>query len=153
MKKLLIFLIIIFIIVIIVCKIIFQPNKGKVICTNYIIDNDISINTRYEISYKEKNVENIKTIEKAKFNDSKLLKEYKEVLEATYSSYQNLEYYSNSIIVKNNTIISTTNINYEKIDLDKFFSIDHKNKSLFKDGKIPLNKIKTIYQESGAVCK
>ncbi len=153
MKKLLIFLILVFIIVIILYKINFHPNKGKVVCTNYIIDSDIFINTKYEISYKENNVQNIKTIEKAKFSDSKLLKEYKEVLETTYSLYQNLKYYSNNIIIKNNTIISTTNINYEKIDLEKFFRIDHKNKYLFKNGKIPLNKIKTIYQESGAVCK
>ena len=50
-------------------------------------------------------------------------------------------------------MISTTNINYKKIDKDKLISIDSSNKNLFTNDNVRLTTLKKIYENNGAKCK
>ena len=57
------------------------------------------------------------------------------------------------VVLENKKLISTTNINYKKIDKDKLISIDSSNKSLFTNDNVRLTTLKKIYENNGAKCK
>ena len=82
-----------------------------------------------------------------------MLNEYKTALELVYSEYNNLEYYDNTVTLKDNKLTTITKVNYEKLDINKFISIDKNNKELFNNNKVNLSTLKKIYKKNGAKCK
>lgn len=131
---------------------IIYPKNGLMICT-YTSSNDIyKINTKYEIKFKNRIVSNLYTEEIIEASDEKMLNEYKTSLDLVYSKYSNLKYYDNSVTIKNNKLISKTNINYEKLDISKFIALDKNNRKLLTNNKLELKKLKKTYTDSGARC-
>lgn len=131
---------------------IIYPKNGLMICT-YTSSNDIyKINTKYEIKFKNRIVSNLYTEEIIEASDEKMLNEYKTSLDLVYSKYSNLKYYDNSVTIKNNKLVSKTNINYQKIDISKFIALDKNNRKLLTNNKLELKKLKKTYTDSGARC-
>lgn len=131
---------------------IIYPKNGLMICT-YTSSNDIyKINTKYEIKFKNRIVSNLYTEEIIEASDEKMLNEYKTSLDLVYSKYSNLKYYDNSVIIKNNKLVSKTNINYQKLDISKFIALDKNNRKLLTNNKLELKKLKKTYTDSGARC-
>lgn len=144
-------LVIITISVVLLLNIIYLKN-GLMICT-YTSSNDIyKINTKYEIKFKNRIVSNLYTEEIIEASDEKMLNEYKTSLDLVYSKYSNLKYYDNSVIIKNNKLVSKTNINYQKLDISKFIALDKNNRKLLTNNKLELKKLKKTYTDSGARC-
>lgn len=147
----LLILVIITISVVLLLNIIY-PKNGLMICT-YTSSNDIyKINTKYEIKFKNRIVSNLYTEEIIEASDEKMLNEYKTSLDLVYSKYSNLKYYDNSVTIKNNKLISKTNINYKKLDISKFIALDKNNRKLLTNNKLELKKLKKTYTDSGARC-
>lgn len=131
---------------------IIYPKNGLMICT-YTSSNDIyKINTKYVIKFKNRIVSNLYTEEIIEASDEKMLNEYKTSLDLVYSKYSNLKYYDNSVTIKNNKLVSKTNINYQKIDISKFIALDKNNRKLLTNNKLELKKLKKTYTDSGARC-
>lgn len=131
---------------------IIYPKNGLMICT-YTSSNDIyKINTKYEIKFKNRIVSNLYTEEIIEASDEKMLNEYKTSLDLVYSKYSNLKYYDNSVTIKNNKLVSKTNINYQKLDISKFIALDKNNRKLLTNNKLELKKLKKTYTDSGARC-
>ena len=127
-------------------------NQELLTCTNDVItENDVAMNAEYKIYYKGKYVTLVKSTEKIVTDDKTLLETYKDNLEESYSPYNKLDYYANSISIEDNTLISSTTINYEKIDIDKLKKLD-KDNNLIKKGKIKLDDLQTLYEDNGAIC-
>lgn len=144
-------LVIITISVVLLLNIIYLKN-GLMICT-YTSSNDIyKINTKYEIKFKNRIVSNLYTEEIIEASDEKMLNEYKTSLDLVYSKYSNLKYYDNSVTIKNNKLVSKTNINYQKLDISKFIALDKNNRKLLTNNKLELKKLKKTYTDSGARC-
>jgi len=57
------------------------------------------------------------------------------------------------ISVDGNTLTSTVDIDYAKIDTKKMIEIDSANGQLIKDGKIKLEDLKSAYETIGASCE
>ena len=108
--------------------------------------------TKYVVKYKNKVVNNVSTEEIFIKNDPTTLNEYKSTLENMYMPYNNLKYYDYSITIKDNQVISKTNINYKKLDMKKFIEIDSNNKSILTNNKVSIKKLKKIYKNNGARC-
>ena len=122
------------------------------ICT-YSAEADVyAMKTKYVVKYKNKVVNNVSTEEIFIKNDPTTLNEYKSTLENMYMPYNNLKYYDYSITIKDNQVISKTNINYKKIDMKKFIEIDSNNKSILTNNKVSIKKLKKIYKNNGARC-
>ena len=107
----------------------------------------------YIVKFKDKVVENLNTKETMQLNDDESLEKYKTYFELLYSKYYGLNYYDNKVVLENKKLISTTNINYKKIDKDKLISIDSNNKNLFTNDNVRLTTLKKIYENNGAKCK
>lgn len=131
---------------------IFSNKSGTMICT-YTAETDVyKISTRYVIKYKDKIVESLSTTEEITSDKEGILDEYKTSLDLIYSKYSKLKYYNNSIKLKENKLISTTNINYEKVDKNQFISIDKNNGNLYTSSHVMLKNLRKRYKELGARC-
>lgn len=110
---------------------------------------DLSYFADYEGNY----VTNIRSDEKITSDDSSALETYKKSIEQSYAPFDDIEYYDYSIEIDGNTLISTTDINYSKIDTAKVIEIDPSSSSLIKNGKININTLKRAYESMGATCE
>lgn len=123
------------------------------ICTNTTNSNGLIIKNRYEVTYKNKYVTVVKTEENIITSDIDVLEEYKKILESMYGSYNELEYYSNKISIKDDTLTSITKIDYSNINKSDLVAIDRNNSKLYDGDKVLLNKVKSIYNDMGARCR
>ncbi len=128
--------------------------EKEVTCTNQLaIDEDTNLKSTYEITYKGEFVTKLKTIEKVEASDNEKLQTYRDSLEEVYSKYKDIKYYTNVLTIEKNTLISTTVIDYQKVDTNKLIKADSSNSSLIEGGKVKLSTLKEVYEESGAICK
>lgn len=152
-KKLSVALTIICIITIIVLTIYYNKYRNNTMICTYSTTADVySMKTKYVVKYKNGVVNNVQTKEIFTKYDEETLKEYKSTLENMYMPYSNLDYYDYSITIKDNQVISKININYKKLDMNKFIEIDSKNKDILTNNKVAIKKLKKIYKNNGARC-
>lgn len=110
---------------------------------------DLSYFADYEGSY----VTNIRSNERITSDDSTALEMYKKSIEQNYAPFDEVEYYNYSVKIDGDTLISTTDIDYSKIDTNKVIAIDPSSSSLIKNGKININNLKKAYESIGATCE
>lgn len=147
-----IFIVIVLIIVFVLEIYYLKYRNNTMICT-YSASADIySIKTKYTVSYKNKVVSNLKTEEIYTMNDKDSLKKYKKQLDNLYKPYNKLKHYNYSVEIVNNSVISKTNIDYNKIDMNTFKIIDPNNRRILKDDKVRISTLKSIYKKNGARC-
>ncbi len=153
-KKILIPIIILILLLSIIILLITNGHKsGKMKCVYTSTSDAIETSSIYLITFKNNIVSNLETKEVIVSNDKTMLNEYKTALELVYSEYNNLEYYDNTVTLKDNKLTTITKVNYEKLDINKFISIDKNNKELFNNNKVNLSTLKKIYKKNGAKCK
>ncbi len=121
--------------------------SGKMKCVYTSTSDVIETSSIYLITYKNNIVNNLETREVIVSNDKNMLDEYKTALELVYSEYNGLEYYDNSVTLKKNKLTTITKVNYEKLDINKFISIDKNNKDLFTNNQVKLSTLKKIYKK------
>ena len=122
-------------------------------CTRTMNQNNIQTSLKYVVNYHGNYVTRVKSVETIETDNFNILDTYKEQVETIYNSYKDVKYYEYNVEIVDNKLISTVDINYEKIDTDKLLEIDSSNGQLIKDGKIAVADIKTVYENLGAICK
>ena len=144
---------IIIIITLIVLLVYFNKYRtNKMICTYSATADVYAIKTKYIVTFKNKIVKNIYTEETLTKYGDKVLNDYKTTLDSLYQPYSKLKYYDYSVELKDNQVTSKININYEKLDINKFISIDSNNKKILTNNKVMIKTIKKIYKNNGARC-
>lgn len=121
-------------------------------CTRTMNQNSISFDLKYEVEYLKDYVTKIKSTEMVKSSDKNVLESYKETVEKIYEPYKDVEHYNYSVEITEDTLISKTDLDYTKIDVDKMIEIDSANSKIIKDGKIKLEDIKNTYETMGLIC-
>lgn len=123
-------------------------------CTRSVtVSEGVRMELSYKATYKGDYVELIETEEKIISDDTAVLEAYNSSVESIYSPYKNIEHYNYNVEISGNTLTSTTNIDYSKIDTDKLIEIDSTNATLIKDGKVKISDVKLMYQTVGATCE
>ncbi|MCI8498717.1 MAG: YehR family protein [Bacilli bacterium] len=107
----------------------------------------------YKVTHKGGIVKLVETEEKVTSENEQYLETYKTTVESLYSPYDDVEHYNYEVKIDGDTLISKTEINYEKIDTKKLIEIDSANENLIKNGKIKVDDIKSAYESIGATCK
>ncbi len=131
-----------------------NPTTGTLTCTMSSYPTDgITLRSTYTAEYKNNIVTNLKTEEQVIAEDKDNLETYQEKIEELYQGYQGLDYYENKTSIKGNTLTSTTNINYSKVDTDKLIEIDDGNANMIKDGKVNIDDLQQMYKDNGCNCK
>lgn len=131
-----------------------SSKEEKMVCTRTSTMNGIDMNLHYEVYYQGNNVNKVKTIEKITSDSEEDLKTLEKQTKAVYSNFDNIEHYKYKVVIKENTLIGTTDINYEKIDINQLLEVDSSIKNLLNDNnKIDLDKITQVYEQTGATCE
>lgn len=122
-------------------------------CTDKVVNDDkAELEATYIIYYKGDYVTKLKATENITSDNQTLLEAYKESLNESYKKFNKLNYYSNSLSIEDNTLISSTVINYSKINYKKLKKLDQTSSKLIKNGKIKLSDMKKNYTNNGATC-
>ena len=127
---------------------------GTITCTSTSTPNEeVKLKSTYIITYKNNYVTKLKTTEIITVKDKSNIETYKNVLENSYKEYNKIKYYSNVISVEDNNLISSTIINYDKINTNKLIKLDKNNQSIIKNKKVAVDDIKNVYVKNGCKCK
>ena len=127
--------------------------EEKMVCTWTATMNGMELDFRYEVYYQGNNVNKVKTREKVKSESDVTLKNLESQAKTLYSNFDKIKNYNYSVTIEDNTLISTTNINYQKINIDELLKIDSSINQLLNDNnKIDLEKITKVYEQTGATC-
>ncbi len=121
-------------------------------CTRTLNQDNLKMDLKYTVVYQGNYVKQVTSVETITTDDEEVLNTYKTSVEKVYAPYQDLEYYDTNVSVEGNTMTSTVNINYEKLDVDKLIEIDSANGQLFSDGKITISTMENLYNQVGATC-
>lgn len=117
--------------------------------------NNYELKTDYIIHSKGNIVEYVETKETVISDKQSVLEYFKEYVESTYKS-MNDTYggYTNETKLDDNTLVSTTKVDYTKMDVEQFVKDNTAMKSYVnKNNQIKVEGIKKIYEQLGAVCK
>ena len=129
-------------------------DKEKVMkCSRTLDQSGIKMDLSYKVSYKGKYVTKVNSTEKIISDDSETLKAYKEQLEKTTSSLKDIKHYEHNVKIDGDTLTSTIDIDYTKIDTDKLIKLDSSMKQLIKNGKVSVEDIKSVYSQLGVTCE
>lgn len=127
--------------------------KQKVMtCTRTTNQSNLKMDLSYTVIYKGKYVTTIKSEEKVTTDDTATLEAYKTQVEGIYSPYKDIKYYEYNVDIIDNTLISTTNIDYSKIDTAKMIEVDSSSSQLIKDGKVSVDDVESLYTQLGITC-
>jgi len=116
------------------------------------IQDGVSVDFNYKVTSKNGIVLRIETIEKIISKDSDYLNKFKATAEEIYAPYKDVEHYNYEVIIEGNTLISKTDIEYSKINMDKLIEIDASNSQIIKNGQIKIDDIINLYNSAGATC-
>lgn len=128
-------------------------SEKTLVCTRTANQGNAKMDLTYKASYSGKYVSKVTTTEKIQSSSAELLETYKTSVESLYSPYKDIEHYKYNVTIKDDTLISTTDIDYSKIDTDKLIEVDSANKQLIKDGKVNVEDLQQAYESLGAECK
>lgn len=130
-----------------------STSEKTLVCTRTTNQENLKMNLNYTVEYSGKYVNKVKTTEKLESSSKELLETYKNSIESLYSPYKDIDHYNYNVIIEDETLTSTTDIDYSKIDTDKLIKVDSANKQLIKDGKVAVEDLKKAYESLGAECK
>lgn len=113
----------------------------------------IETNSNYKVAYQGEYVQTIETKETVTSDNQEYLETLKQTVESIYSPYKNVEHYNYDVTVNGNTLISTTFIDYSKIDVNKLLEINSAFGTLIEDGKLKVSDVKNVYKQMGITCE
>ncbi len=123
--------------------------------TSTDLEKGYKLDTTYEIFGNDDVVDKVILTEVITSDDDQVLSYFEETLNKTYDdANENYGGYKNSITNDNNKLVSKTEIDYNKIDIDKYLDdhIDIKD-CVNSDNKISIAGLLTVYNSLGATCK
>lgn len=151
MKKGLIVLVVMLLVLVTGCT---SSKEEKMVCARTSTMNGIKLNLKYQVYYQKDVVNKVQTTEKITSTSKETLATYKKAVEDLYSNFNGIKHYNYDIAIEGDTLTSKTDINYSKININDLLKIDSSIEQLLnKDNKISLEKIKEVYESTGAICK
>lgn len=124
-------------------------------CTSTATNSDYKMESEYKVYGSGKTVDSVVTTETVTSDDDDILDYLEEYVNETYSS-MNETYggYTYKIDRKDNKLIATTTIDYNKMNLDKYISDNSIMKNYVNsDNKLLIDGIVSLYKSMSATCK
>lgn len=124
-------------------------------CTMTVTDSDYEIESEYKVYGSGKTVDSVVTVETVISDDDDILDYLEEYSDTTYSN-MNKTYggYTFNIDRQDNKLITTTTIDYNTMDMNKFVSDNSAMKKFVNsDNKLLIDGIVSLYKSMGATCK
>ena len=113
----------------------------------------VTVNLYYDVYYKGKNIELIKSVEEVETTDQEKLDSYEDSYRTIHEKYKNLKYYDTQIVRTENKVTSKMDINYAKLDINQLLAIEGDSDNIIQNGKANLSKWLKLAKKFGATCK
>lgn len=107
----------------------------------------------YDVYYEGEYVTIIKSLEGITSDNKELLDTYEKAWKDVYAQYKGIDYYENSVVRSENSVICDTKINYVKADVSKIIEIEGEEDNIFEDGKVKLKTWLDFAEKLGVVCE
>lgn len=109
----------------------------------------------YKVNYSGDVVKSVETKEVVTSEEESILNYFEKSLNNTYSSAsENYGGYDFNITKTDNQVSAITNIDYTKMDMDKYVSENTAMKSYTNDkNQITVENLKKLYESLGAICE
>lgn len=121
--------------------------------TASLSDNKTTVDLKYEIYYEDEYVKKTISTEQVTSSDKNTLDVYESSYKKVFDQYKDIEYYDNTVIKKDDSVISTTKIDYTKVDASKIIEIEGEKGNIFtKSGKVKLKTLLELYEKYGSQC-
>lgn len=131
-----------------------ETGTGVLKCSAEAIAGEgIDVDLNYTVKYKNGNVLEIVSVQKISSINSDDLDLYEEAYKKIASNYDGLKYYKNEIVRKNDSLIYTISINYDKIDIERLLEIEGEDDNIVKDGKAKLSLWLDLASKIGTRCE
>lgn len=140
-------LVVLFIIIITGCS-----SKRHMVCNTTSIFKSSIIHSTYDISYKDNVVYNVVKKEIITNKNTDILYDFRDSIQNSNADYNKLSHYNNYVKIKDDTLISITKINYNRLDLNKYVKIDRDNKKIISSNRVLFDRLIKYYSELGLVC-
>ena len=121
-------------------------------CTRTATQGTLKLDVNYTVTYSGKYVKKVESTEKIISSSTSALETYKKTVENIYAPYNDIEYYDTEVSIDGDTLTSKVVIDYENIDTDKLIKLDSSIGNIIKNGKIKIEDMKSIYEQTGATC-
>ena len=121
-------------------------------CTRTATQGTLKLDVNYTVTYSGKYVKKVESTEKIISSSTSALETYKKTVENIYAPYNDIEYYDTEVSIDGDTLTSKVVIDYENIDTDKLIKLDSSIGNIVKNGKIKIEDMKSIYEQTGATC-
>ncbi len=112
-----------------------------------------TVNKEYKVTYTGEYVDYVKGKEIIKSDTKEILAAYKKTAEAMQALYKDIKYYDYNVELVSDTLTSTTEINYAKVDAKKMSDANTTLGKMFEGGKVKLETLRAVYETQGATCK
>lgn len=123
-------------------------------CTLEMDQGSYKVKSEYVVTYDgNKNVVKVDSKEVVSSSDEAVLDQFEETVKAQLDQFSDVKYYDFSIDRKKGELIEKININYAKMDVDKFLSLNPTASSMFENGKVKYDTIISVYKSLGAKCE
>lgn len=108
----------------------------------------------YAVTYKKGIITFIHSIEKVKGESTSGLDEYEAAYNKIKDKYSDIEYYDITVTRDNNSVIYDSNINYEKVDMNKILKLEGNENNIYNSSnKMELKKWYSFVKKMGTTCK
>lgn len=128
-------------------------SKRHMVCSSTSIVKSSIIKSTYDITYKDNIVYKVIKQEVITNKNTDTLYELRDSIELSNREYNMLSHYKNYVEINDDTLVSVTKINYNRLDLNKYIKIDKSNKSFISSNKVVLNKLVKYYNSLGLSCE
>ena len=129
---------------------IYFPPSGNLVCNLSSAPGDPHADYTYTIHFKHWKIKQIETKEVITSKNKDVLLRFEEQEKEISKEYELVDYYKRDIVLESKKLISTTTVQYDKIDYDK---IQNQSKRKINKKSLRIGYTKKIYQELGATCK
>ena len=131
-----------------------KNGTGTLNCTTpAAADEGITVDLNYIITYKRGNILELRSIAKITSSNQESLDLYENAYKKISADYADLKYYDTSIIRDSNTVTYDTNINYDKIDVEKLLDIEGAEDNIIDNGKAKLSLWLDLAGKMGTTCE
>ncbi len=120
----------------------------------YANDENTTVTISYDLYSDSKGyLKVLKSKEVIEGSNSELLDQFEQAYKNIYKAYKDIDYYENKVTRDTNKVISSTKINYGKVDIDKVFELEGKDNNVkVTNGKIKLTDWESFAEKYGTTC-
>lgn len=122
-------------------------------CTREATATGAEVKLEYDIYYTGDILNALKSKEEIISADDEILNTYEEAYKKIHINYEGLDNYDTSVVRGDTTVISTININYDEIDIDRLIEIEGEEDNIFNNKVPSVSKWLTLAKKFGTKCE